>query len=981
MSRALIEKELTQGVVPIGTPKAYQYDQALVESAVATVIQGLQELGEYTEEKKSEYLTYANTILTAIQNQYGYPFVASTVSAMTDVSKIYVYTGTETGYTAGNWYYNDGTDWVSGGVFNSDEATTKAEMSLFGIDDLLWDNTNPATTTTNGVTWTVDKINKAVTVSSGGQASTGDSYVGFYFNADTTPAWLTKGKQYYFHIDDDKVYAQVAYKADGSWVFAVSNNKTKAFVIPATASGLNLRLFVPTGTTVNTVVRPFISESLTLDETLLSAKSEMAMFGIDDLLWDNTNPVNNTQNGVTGTVDTINKTVTVTSDGVASTGVFVLNFFYGGTDGFPSWLQKEKEYYAHIYSSDSNIKFHIIEFYEDNSSSDVVYYISDGYYKFKFSANAVNATIRLYVPRDSVVNGVAHMFISETLSLGELGRRITTNAEATSMFRGAVTCDTDFNTLTKRGDYFISSNSALVASETNPLGSSRSGILQVYKTDSDVITQVCFSRSDSSVNVQRRYSPVTDAWTDWIPMIDVTKPEVTLFGIDDLYWNNYIGMWVSTAGNGVTFYRKKYERTITVDGSAETASVANLFHPTMTDYETVWNWLEKGKKYYLHNHTDADVQFQIMVKREGEELHSIFASTTSVTSFILPLDTDSVIIRLFVPADTTLDNVVVRPFISEAKTLGELTKEQEEKSLKILFIGHSTVQDGCTYVPWILQNVAPELDLTMGIAYKGSTNISDGNVYGFNSQFDNPDFKIGIYSVYESHANSWSNSYDSMTVKDVLDDKAWDVVVVAESVKYDTTNGIPSPDTSHYAVMAEFIDKIVNYVQRPLKFGAFFNHTRYCTNDYQTVVEKPTTYEDCIEQYKDYVWDVMPVQFFFPNITAYWNARGTTLDQYGNAPHHHMLADYAHYQEGIGCYLGSCTTALRVLEIAGINDKSILGNTTRPTTDWVTAHAIPGQNYGDGEHVSVGISDANCLIAQKCAIMAIKKPWEISVIL
>lgn len=50
---------------------------------------------------------------------YGSPWVASTVAQMTDTDKIYVYTGSETGYTNGNWYYYNGSAWVSGGVYNA----------------------------------------------------------------------------------------------------------------------------------------------------------------------------------------------------------------------------------------------------------------------------------------------------------------------------------------------------------------------------------------------------------------------------------------------------------------------------------------------------------------------------------------------------------------------------------------------------------------------------------------------------------------------------------------------------------------------------------------------------------------------------------------------------------------------------------------------------------------------------------------------
>lgn len=151
MNRAIIEKELTQGVVPIGTPKAYQYEQALVESAVATVQQGITditvkaetekaELNSYAETQKTEistlgqgYVDEANIILNAIRNEYGYPFVASTVADMTDPTKIYVYVGSETGYVNGDWYYYDGTAWVSGGVYNAVVVQTDTTLTQAGV--------------------------------------------------------------------------------------------------------------------------------------------------------------------------------------------------------------------------------------------------------------------------------------------------------------------------------------------------------------------------------------------------------------------------------------------------------------------------------------------------------------------------------------------------------------------------------------------------------------------------------------------------------------------------------------------------------------------------------------------------------------------------------------------------------------------------------------------------------------------------------
>ena len=64
---------------------------------------------------------------------YGSPLVASTVAGMTDHDKVYVYVGSETGYTSGNWYYWDGDSWESGGVYNSVAVQTDTTLTLSGV--------------------------------------------------------------------------------------------------------------------------------------------------------------------------------------------------------------------------------------------------------------------------------------------------------------------------------------------------------------------------------------------------------------------------------------------------------------------------------------------------------------------------------------------------------------------------------------------------------------------------------------------------------------------------------------------------------------------------------------------------------------------------------------------------------------------------------------------------------------------------------
>ena len=70
-----------------------------------------------------------NTQVGALAN--GSPTPVATVAEMTDESAVYLYTGSESGYTAGNWYYYDGTEWTSGGAYGG--ATTSTTFNQHGV--------------------------------------------------------------------------------------------------------------------------------------------------------------------------------------------------------------------------------------------------------------------------------------------------------------------------------------------------------------------------------------------------------------------------------------------------------------------------------------------------------------------------------------------------------------------------------------------------------------------------------------------------------------------------------------------------------------------------------------------------------------------------------------------------------------------------------------------------------------------------------
>lgn len=114
----------------------------------------------------------------ATKTMVGSPLVANTAADMTDQDRIYVYAGTETGYTAGHWYYYDGS-WQDGGAYNAsapsndsvryDTAQSKSKsekrqaIKNIGVyDDILQTvKVTSATTTMGDISEVLTEVNTA----------------------------------------------------------------------------------------------------------------------------------------------------------------------------------------------------------------------------------------------------------------------------------------------------------------------------------------------------------------------------------------------------------------------------------------------------------------------------------------------------------------------------------------------------------------------------------------------------------------------------------------------------------------------------------------------------------------------------------------------------------------------------------------------------------------------------------------------------
>lgn len=81
---------------------------------------------------KDKLQEFAQKLTNKYKTLFSSPLVASLAADMTDTEKVYVYTGYETGYTSGHWYYYNGSAWEDGGVYNAVAVEFDDTLSVTG---------------------------------------------------------------------------------------------------------------------------------------------------------------------------------------------------------------------------------------------------------------------------------------------------------------------------------------------------------------------------------------------------------------------------------------------------------------------------------------------------------------------------------------------------------------------------------------------------------------------------------------------------------------------------------------------------------------------------------------------------------------------------------------------------------------------------------------------------------------------------------
>ena len=312
-----------------------------------------------------------------------------------------------------------------------------------------------------------------------------------------------------------------------------------------------------------------------------------------------------------------------------------------------------------------------------------------------------------------------------------------------------------------------------------------------------------------------------------------------------------------------------------------------------------------------------------------------------------------------VPKGATFFAVTYRTtWQQQVSSLVKQIKVSNKKSLKILCFGNSFTLGSLGYTPFLLKDhFKEEMELTIGIAF-----ISGGTLGPTWEGVENQLQKITedtsyTYFKYVNDSAAWIRQ--SAKPSEMLADEDWDVITFQQG-----SNNAPDY-TTYQPYLNQCIDLISQKVSNPVKIAWLIPHAD--ANVF------PQGKEQNILDSAERVMDETITEIIIPYGTAIANARTTSLKDIGDAGN--LLYEGKHLQNGLPMLVSNYCSMIVFLNLLGMNQKSIVGiNSIEVNDSWVSAHNIPNASAVGN---CVGVTSDNCRIAEKCAIMAIKKPYII----
>lgn len=297
----------------------------------------------------------------------------------------------------------------------------------------------------------------------------------------------------------------------------------------------------------------------------------------------------------------------------------------------------------------------------------------------------------------------------------------------------------------------------------------------------------------------------------------------------------------------------------------------------------------------------------------------------------------------------------------------EVKESITPKHLKILLLGNSYTSDAWGYVPFILKQYGITCEIYL--YWRGALSLDDlVRFWESTDTYDetSPQASDGAYRYLYHIDTRLSEQWKTLSIKSAKELVAmggWDVIQLQQWGRYSMDNSYTNP---YFEQVVSLIRKSYNkpfVLAWQMAWIRVVDMTDLNKNKNLLVAETIN---------KEHCADIV-----FPCATAIFNCQAnSSLASIGDSTYHNFFSsDNVHLEEGLPIYAVGCTIAETLLK-RFFPIASILGNTLRPTASDISSWNVPQQQMPiSGEITS--ITDENCYLVQKAAIIANKYPYEI----
>lgn len=271
----------------------------------------------------------------------------------------------------------------------------------------------------------------------------------------------------------------------------------------------------------------------------------------------------------------------------------------------------------------------------------------------------------------------------------------------------------------------------------------------------------------------------------------------------------------------------------------------------------------------------------------------------------------------------------------------------QTNNLKILFIGNSLTQDAVSYVPLLLDEIAPDIEYTIYDWYNAGANLAQQYTKFVNNE---PCAIFG--TIKNKQSGGWTCDNNTRTMSWVCENCDFDIVVIQEYSYYSFND---ETEITNYNNIIKYINE---HYDKPFKVYSFIDAPM------RTRVEADYARAKSYAQLQ--LANTVCEGFVNPGSAIVYALDNDILKDLGDRGE--LTPDGTHAQEGLPCMLEAYVVAEWLFSLMGI-PKSIYNSQFRMTAAFYSNWQTIGANLGSGV---VEGTEAQYLEAQRVAIRAYK---------